>query len=260
MNVITIAGEKGGIGKTTLSVTLAAGLAHHGHNVLLIDADPQGHATISLGLRKEPGFYNVLVRSEEYAIPEAVRVVPRDTYEVPGEASDGFLYVLPGNQESYAVQNMVQDHTILREQLDDLDGVDVVIIDTPPTPGLLMALIFDATDHLIVPTEAELLSIDGLVSTIGRLGKVGVNLLGIVPTKFEKATELHRHNLAMLAQTAMHKRWPLWQPVSKGTVWREASQAHKSVFNLAPRSRAAEEAWGVVERVEKAMAGWQSST
>jgi chromosome partitioning protein len=253
VKVITLNAEKGGCGKTTISVNLAAGLAHKGLNVLLIDADPQGHATISLGIKKSAGFYNALVRSDEYNIVDVVTEVPTDAFGSTAEPPTGHLYLLPGNQESYAVQNMVQDHEILKDQLEGVEGVDVVVIDTPPTPGLLMAVIYAATDYLIVPTEAELLSIDGLVSTIGRMGKVGVGLLGVLPNKFEKSTDLHRHNMAMLEQTAQVKRWPLWPPLSKGTIWREASQAHQSVFRLSPKSRAAGEMWDVIDRVQQAL-------
>ena len=66
MKIVTLLNEKGGVGKTTLATHLAAGLAIRGKRVILVDADPQGHATIAFGLSKEPGFYDLIVRNAPF--------------------------------------------------------------------------------------------------------------------------------------------------------------------------------------------------
>jgi chromosome partitioning protein len=251
--VVSLLANKGGVGKSTTSVHLAAGLANKGYTVLLIDADPQGHATISLDARKSPAFYNLVVRSDEHSIPDVAVEIPHAVYAPPNEPIKGRLYLVAGNQETFAIASTVTDPAVLREKIDELSGVDVVVIDTPPTPGLLLALIYHTASYVIIPTECELLSIDGLATTTVSIARANMQLLGILPTKYEKATELHRHNLSVLAQTAALKRWDLWSPISKGTIWREASQAHRTVFNIAPRSRAAEEMTEIVNLVEKAL-------
>ena len=97
MITLAILNEKGGVGKTTLAVTVAAGLAARGRRVLLIDADAQGHATRALGLAKYPGLYELLVREADYQ--DALRAVPSAKYGgIAGDASS--LYVIGSNIET----------------------------------------------------------------------------------------------------------------------------------------------------------------
>ena len=74
MRTIAVANRKGGVGKSTVSVHVAAGLATRGHNVLLVDSDPQGHAGFSLGIPPQPGLFNLLVEKKEFQ--EVVRSIP----------------------------------------------------------------------------------------------------------------------------------------------------------------------------------------
>ena len=98
MKVITLLQEKGGVGKTTLAVHVAAGLAVRGARVLLVDADAQGTATSSLGLAPEPGLYNLMVRN--MAFQDVVKLVQPEIYEPPNDHSRGNLFMLPGNLET----------------------------------------------------------------------------------------------------------------------------------------------------------------
>src|SRR5574341_504243 len=145
MKVITVTSEKGGTGKTTLATHLAAGLAARGKRVLLVDGDPQGHATLSLGLAKGPGLYNLLVRGVDmrYEVvmpapgPETPPPTPprkrRGELEERGyrsaEQAGGRLYVLPGNEESYAIPTLVNDAEALADALGEAaETLDVTII------------------------------------------------------------------------------------------------------------------------------------
>ena len=74
--IISIASQKGGVGKTTLATHIAAGLAVKGHRVVLVDSDPQGHATVALGLPKEPGLYDLLVRDASFKPSRESLAVP----------------------------------------------------------------------------------------------------------------------------------------------------------------------------------------
>ena len=85
MIVITLINEKGGVGKTTLATHIACGLAARGRSVVILDGDPQGHATIRLGVKKAPALYDLLVRDGEWS--NAVRAVAPERFGIPGESS-----------------------------------------------------------------------------------------------------------------------------------------------------------------------------
>ena len=91
MKIITLLNEKGGVGKTTLATHIAAGLAFRGFRVVLVDADPQGHATVALGLPKEPGLYDLLVRDAPFK--SVLRFIPAQVYQVGEEPPKGLSLI-----------------------------------------------------------------------------------------------------------------------------------------------------------------------
>jgi chromosome partitioning protein len=258
MKVITLLNEKGGVGKTTLALHLATGLAVRGHRVLLVDADPQGHATVMAGLAKEPGLYNLLVREAPFR--EVLRAVPPAQYHPDGHAVTGHLYVVPSNVETRSIANSISDAFAVGDRLHELDNaIDYVIFDTSPTPSLLHGSIYLATDAIIYPTKCEYLSFDGLVESISHrqaaqtyrdkwnLGNI--NVMGIVPTMYRNQTVEHTENLAELKKRFGKLVWP---PIIQRTIWAEAATMRRPVFALAPDTKAASEAWALVSRVEEA--------
>jgi chromosome partitioning protein len=259
MKVITLANQKGGVGKTTLCVHLAAGLASRGVRVLLVDADAQGHATFGLGLKQEPGFYDLLVRDAKWA--DVLRVVPPETYEPPDYKAQGLLVVLPGNVETQLIAQRIDDAFAIYNRLEELeDYVDVVVFDTSPTPSLLHGAIYLATDALIYPTLCETYSLNGLLATIqsrevfsrqrkNAKGKP-VEMLGIVPTMYRASTVEHSENLFGLRQRFGEK---VWDPMPLRITWSEAATHRRPVFALLPDSPAAAEAWAIVEKTQEAM-------
>jgi chromosome partitioning protein len=260
MKVITLLNEKGGVGKTTLATHIATGLAIKGYRVILADADPQGHATVALGVNRTPGLYNLLVREESFR--DILQPVHSSTYEVPGQKVEGQLYVVPGNHETRAIPLMTSDGLIVLKRFAELkDYVDVVIFDTSPTPSLLHASIYMATNAILYPTECEFLSLDGLKMSLqhkdsiqptrDQWGLAMIDVMGIVPMKYRASTVLHAHNLEALQR---HYGEKVWEPLALGTIWGEASQRRRPVFHLAPDSKASEEVWNVVTRVERGLA------
>ena len=265
MKVITLLNEKGGVGKTTLATHIAAGLAIKGQRVVLVDADPQGHATISLGLKKEAGLLNLLVNDWEFS--DVLRTPATKNYAIPGEKPAGRLYALPSDVGVRAIPSAIDDVTLLAHRFEEIeDDVDTVIIDTPPTPSLLHSSIYLATDGIIFPTECEYMSMDGLASSIQRpenfkplrlqINRSPIEVFGVVPNKFEGHTVLHNEYLAVLRQRFQRL---IWEPIPKYTSWREASAEQKMVWALAPESKAAGFAWGLVDEVLKRVAVWQKS-
>lgn len=258
MKVITLLNEKGGVGKTTLSVHIAAGLAMRGARVALLDMDAQANATKSLGLKESPNVYQLLVREDEWA---DLLSEPNPRHWAGDAEVSGRLLVLTGNVETRLIPMAVSDAMILRERLTELAGhVDVVVIDTAPTPSLLHAMILFATDGVLYPTECESLSLDGIQKTLLHVNKLNqernvkalgeVAMLGIQPTMYGR-TSAHDYGLELMASTFKNRLYPA---IPRRTVWTEASYHQQTVFGYAPESVATDEAWALVERVMKGMA------
>lgn len=259
MKIITLLNEKGGVGKTTLATHIAAGLAVKGQRVVLVDSDPQGHATVALGLQKEPGLYDLLVRDAPFK--EVLRFIPPKSYQVGSQPPSGQLFVVPSNVESRNIANSISDVFAVSERFHELsETIDVVIFDTSPTPSLLHGSIYIATDAVLYPTTCEYLSFDGLVESIKHRGNAEsvrkqfalheIQVLGIVPTMYRTKTLEHAENLRQLQQQFGSL---VWEPIPQRTIWAEAAAIRRPVFSFAPDTKAAEDAWTLIRRVQEAI-------
>lgn len=259
MKVITLLNEKGGVGKTSLAVHAAAGLAIKGYRVVLIDADAQGHATIALGRSKEPGFYDLIVR--EAPFDQVLRHIPRERYAAPEiiPTMKGELYLVASNVETRSIaQNISDAFAVLKRIMQLRDAIDFVIFDTSPTPSLTHASIYMATDAIVMPTKLEAWSFDGLRETLAHKDQFqpirqqynlsAIKLYGIVPTLYRKGTLEHDTNLEILKERFGNQ---VWEPIPQRTIWSEAATAKCTVFALAPDSKTAQEAWGFVNKIEE---------
>src|SRR5260221_95165 len=101
MKVVAVANRKGGVGKSTTSVHIAGALAARGHKVLLVDTDPQGHAGVCLGIRKEPGLYNLIVEKADFQ--DVIRPVSPESLMPEDKPPLGRLLVLPGDEKSQVI-------------------------------------------------------------------------------------------------------------------------------------------------------------
>lgn len=261
MRVITAGNDKGGVGKTTVVTTLAAGLAQRGKKVVVVDADAQGNVASAFGMKKEPGFYDLVVRNAEWK--SLIRPVLPERFVTPGVSSQevkGKLFILPGNDETRGIPGNISDGFILLKKILQLRGVvDYVLIDTPPTPSLIHTLVYAATGEYLYVTICEQWALDGLAESIYRLkefnplrvskGLPEVQILGIQPTQFKKRTIEHDESLKDLEASMPGFVLP---PLSDRVAWAEAARARCSIFNAMPDSDAALEAWELVDRVERA--------
>jgi len=160
--VYAIANQKGGVGKTTTAVNVAACIAEAGYRTLLVDVDPQGNATTGLGLeRAGPGLYDVL--GGEATAPDAVRPTGVDRLEVLVSTPDlaGATVELP---------RLPGSENRLRDALAGVrDGYAYVILDCPPSLGPLTVNALVAADRVIVPVQTEYFALEGLAGLLDTL-------------------------------------------------------------------------------------------
>jgi len=199
--IISVVNQKGGVGKTTSAVNLAAGLADLGKFVLLVDMDPQGNATSGLGHdRKENnrGLYHAL--SGQARLHDVV-------YNTPHEG----LRLVPGTQDlAGANVELVSEDRREFKLYDLLDqarhAYDYIIIDCPPSLGLLTINSLVAADHILIPVQAEYYALEGLgqlLETIGLIRehiKPELDVMGAVITMFDKRTRLSEEVMHQLYQ------------------------------------------------------------
>ena len=256
MKVLALLNEKGGVGKTTLATHIAAGLAIRGQRVLLVDADPQGHATVTFGLQKAPMLHDLLVR--DLPFQQAVRRVPPELYGIPGHSVRGELLVIPSDMSTRVIPLMTSDVMVVRNRMQELENViDVALFDTAPTPSLLHGSIYMTTDFILYPTKCEYLSFDGLVESMKHreeaskarvnLGMTEVQVGGILPTMYRPGTQADEYGIEVLKKQFGKLVWPA---INLRTVWNQASFARRVLFNFAPDTTAAREAWRAVDLVE----------
>lgn len=170
MKVFAVANQKGGVGKTSVAVNLAATLAHYGQRTLLVDLDPQGNATTGSGIDKnkvERTIYGVLLG--EYAASSA-RV----------RAAGGYA-VLPANRELAGAEvemiDLPRREFRLKEALAAIEADhDFVVIDCPPALNLLTVNALTAARAVIIPMQCEYYALEGLSDLVGTLRKVKANL------------------------------------------------------------------------------------
>ncbi len=259
MRIITLLNEKGGVGKTTLSFHLAAGLAVIGFRVLAVDADAQGSLTETMGFAQAPGLYDLIIRNQSFR--KVLRYVNPEIYEYPERQVKGQLFLLPSNIETQSIASNSADALAFARRFAELDeAVDFIIVDTSPTPSLLHGAVYMATDAILYPTECEYLSFRGLQNSLQhredneryrrQFDFAPIKNLGIVPTMFRRRTLEHRENLTELEQEYGDL---VWGPIAQSTVWTESSRVHRTIWNYAPSSPAARQGWYLVKRFMEAM-------
>lgn len=168
--VVSIANQKGGVGKTTTAVNLSTILAKKGNKVLMIDADPQGNATSGLGINKDVNFsvYDVLVNDVEIENTVQQTMVKN-------------LDVCPSNinlagAEVELVSMISREHR-LKEKIDSQkDKYDYIIIDCPPSLGLITLNAFTASDSVLIPVQCEYYALEGLGQLINTINLVKKHL------------------------------------------------------------------------------------
>jgi chromosome partitioning protein len=229
--IIAVSNQKGGVGKTTLTVHLAVYLARKGRKIILVDCDPQGNATswILDGDVSQDGIFRLLVVGETAS--GLARMVEK-----------WGIRLLPGNHRTGEAMVFLaataKPFTTIAQMLEPLrQEADYILVDMPPSKSMGFSEILFAADWVLVPTQLERLSLEGVTfmaqtarSLSDKNGR-GPRLLGIVPNMVRKGTVEHQDQLQNLVDTFGPVVWP---PIPLSVRVAEACAFGKTLFDHAP--------------------------
>jgi len=234
--ILAIANQKGGVGKTTTAFNLASALALIGKNTLLVDIDPQAHSTVSLinnSSQYDKSIYDVLVDSEVKIRDIIVKTsVPGLEIAISKIAMAKLEPVLLGE---------IDGHFRLRDVIVPIKKrYEFIIIDTPPTLGLITLNALVAATHILIPIQSSYLSLEGtddLLETVIKIRKnVNPNLqvLGVVITLHDKRTNISRDAVERIKRVFGKKVFKTM--ISKSVKLEESPAYRESIFTYAPDS------------------------
>jgi len=210
--IITIANQKGGVGKTTTAVNLSAALSMQGKKVLLIDADPQSNATTSLGFHRdsyEYNLYHVMLGTKE------ISDIILDVKEIDN------LFVAPSNIglvgiEKEFYKNISERELVLKRKIDKIKyDYDYIVIDSPPALGPLTINTLSAATSVLIPIQCEFFALEGLVQLLNTIKLIrqtinqSLEIKGFLPTMYSNQNNLSKQVFADLAKHFENKLFKL---------------------------------------------------
>lgn len=246
MKTLIFTNQKGGTGKTTSALSVAAGLSRKGYEVLLVDLDPQGNATTAAGItpdEEDATVYEVLKGAAEAA--DAIRtaggydLIPTDIRQ---SGADIELATAPGRD------------FILREALEGVrNAYDYIVLDSPPSLGVVTLMGLTAADGVVITLKADYLALNGvaqLMETISLVRKrlnPGLDLTGVLLTFYDR-----RKNLDQTIEAQAEEGFPgkvFNTKISAGVALAEAPAAGRDIFAYKPTSKAAEQYAALTDEV-----------
>lgn len=248
MEIFVIANQKGGVGKTTTTLNLGAALARKNKKVLLIDLDPQANLSSGLGFTQQfdkqswdtnqqapyKNIYDVIVNS-----------VPIQSVFV--STSTPNLFLVPSHLSLAGAEiemvNMISRETLLRKAIESIkDDFDIVIIDCPPSLGLLTINALSAAQNLLIPIQCEYFALEGLGQLINTMKLIkGVNpnlkLGGVILTMYDSRTKLSSNVVSDVRE--FFKDMAFESIVPRNVRLSEAPSYGKTIFQYDPKSTGA---------------------
>ena len=241
---VAILNQKGGTGKTTTAVNLAAGIADRGHDTLLIDVDAQGNVGTSLGIRGERTLYHLIV--DESTRPEDVIIPLRGhldviTADATLALADVFLARVDDRRDR-----------VLADRLESLrTRYQYIVLDCGPSLSLLNQNALGFADEVLIPVSCDYLALVGVKQVMKTLKDIDrhlghtVRISGVVPTFFDGRVRLAREAVDTLSG---HFKDRLYEPIRRSTRLAEAPSHRQTIFEYAPDSPGADDYRRLVER------------
>jgi chromosome partitioning protein len=236
-NIIALCNQKGGVGKTTCALNIAAGLTGLGKKVLLIDFDPQAHLTYSLGIvahELEKSVYSVIKGA--VSLNEAL-------------VDHQGIKVLPANLDLASIENELaafpdREYT-LKNKIADVPDVQYIIIDCPPSAGFLTINALACSKEIYIPLQMEFLALKGMGRLISLIDEIknsfnkGLDISGIIATRFDSRKKL---NNAIMENIRERFGDTVFQAVIRENIAvAEAPSFGQTIFEYAPHSHGAED-------------------
>jgi chromosome partitioning protein len=252
MHVVAVINQKGGVAKTTTVANLGAGLALRGLRTLLIDLDPQANLTLGCGIEADGGRYRL---PEVLADPETVPLAAavRQIGELP-------FYIAPGHIDMARTEALLGRETDavyrLRDAIDQMTrryALDWILMDCPPSLGLLTQSAIVASNHLLVPSQPNMYAFAGMdtlnkmVTGLSATYQFRTELLGVLLTMYDKGTRLHRTIASVIHERFGDKVFDTI--IYKNVRLSESEIAGKPAVLMDPNAKGSQEYLALVDEV-----------
>jgi chromosome partitioning protein len=234
--IITIVNQKGGVGKTVTTTTLAGLMSQTGRSSLIIDCDPQGQTSTALGLNQEAGAFNLLVNTMQD---------PQQHIRMTGRKH---LDIIPGDRSTASAQIVINAENRPMDAIRDIlkplmRSYHYIFIDTAPSVGGIQERAVYAADYVLIPSSTEFMSSNGLVqmmTNLKQLSQRGWNgkLLGILPTFYDEST---RESKSTMEELRKEFGEAVLDPIHRATILRECCAEGRLVYEMDPTHRATRE-------------------
>jgi chromosome partitioning protein len=243
-HIVAIINQKGGTGKTTTTINLGAALAYQGYRTLIVDLDPQGHTTIGLGIDLDAMTTSM---AEVLTVPrKSISEVALPTYILGLDVAPAHIHLARAAEQVYT---RVFREAILAQALKDVD-YDFVLIDCPPSLGVLTTNSLYACDFIIIPCQISRYSLDGLadllttVETVKNLSPEDLfqeDFFRILLTMFDKRNRIT--NEYILEQLKPYRDKTFNTIIMKNEALNQAQIAQKAIFDYESKSSGAQDYW-----------------